>query len=35
VRRSASALAAMRLDFTGTLREVLEVLMAGLLARKR
>ena len=35
VRRSASALAAMRLDFTGTLREVLEVLTAGLLARKR
>jgi AcrR family transcriptional regulator len=29
------ALAAMRLDFTGTLREVLEVLTAGLLARKR
>ena len=28
-----SALAAMRLDFTGTLREVLEVLTAGLLAR--
>jgi AcrR family transcriptional regulator len=27
------ALAAMRLDFTGTLREVLEVLIAGLLAR--
>ena len=27
------ALAAMRLDFTGTLREVLEVLTAGLLAR--
>jgi AcrR family transcriptional regulator len=29
------ALAALRLDFTGTLREVLEVLTAGLLARKR
>jgi len=29
------ALAAMRLDFTGTLREVLEVLTAGLLARRR
>ena len=29
------ALAAMRLDFTDTLREVLEVLTAGLLARKR
>jgi hypothetical protein len=27
------ALAAMRLDFTATLREVLEVLIAGLLAR--
>ena len=32
---SDPALAAMRLDFTGTLREVLEVLTAGLLARKR
>ena len=29
------ALAAMRLDFTATLREVLEVLTAGLLARRR
>ena len=29
------ALAAMRLDFTATLREVLEVLIAGLLARTR
>jgi AcrR family transcriptional regulator len=29
------ALAALRLDFTGTLREVLEVMTAGLLARKR
>ena len=29
------ALAAMRLDFTGALREVLEVLTAGLLARRR
>src|SRR6266487_3522129 len=29
------ALAAMRLDFTATLREVLEVLTAGLLARTR
>ena len=29
------ALAAMRLDFAGTLREVLEVLTAGLLARTR
>src|ERR1700730_3399269 len=29
------ALAAMRVDFTATLREVLEVLTAGLLARKR
>jgi hypothetical protein len=27
------ALAAMRLDFTATLREVLEVMAAGLLAR--
>jgi Tetracyclin repressor-like, C-terminal domain len=27
------ALASMRLDFTATLREVLEVLIAGLLAR--
>jgi hypothetical protein len=27
------ALAAMRLDFTATLREVLEVMIAGLLAR--
>ena len=43
MRRSASAhsraadpaLTALRLDFTGTLREVLEVLTAGLLARKR
>jgi hypothetical protein len=29
------ALAAMRLDFTATLREVFEVLIAGLLARAR
>jgi len=29
------ALAAIRLDFTATLREVLEVLTAGLLARRR
>ena len=29
------ALAVLRLDFTGTLREVLEVMTAGLLARKR
>ena len=29
------ALAALRLGFTGTLREVLEVLTTGLLARKR
>lgn len=31
--RADPALAAMRIDFTATVREVLEVLIAGLLAR--